>query len=380
MQQERRPARRDSLLGHSLTRLGVVRAADEPDIVTEYAHVVWLFLLVQLGCWSFAALNTVPGAMGPEAYTVLAFSMTFDVCICQWLYLATLHRGALDASRLSFVCRIAFVLNALGMVLHFAFHNQGHMGFVDQGWVSALIWCVVWGVVCPWPAIQCLELARLRLLRGIGGVAAAPAFCDRAARIFIALLCAQVAVAAWCVASVVAAGDAEARARAFKTNRSALVVNYFLGQAYGMKVCLFEASAAGTTVAQAKAGSAPRSVYVGLVLMGAFGTLAMAHIAVSLAADSMASAELDIIDALDQVSLHNACGVGTWVAAAYGFNMRCGHLWSVRRTEAMLQAESEGAAGDEPAAGAGNGVGEKAARAAAKVVPSRPAAQESIQL
>ena len=63
---------------------------DDGDFVAYYPKLIGAFVVLQVVKWVFGILEVLK-VIGPVGYTVMTATLTFDVALCQMMYLGTLH-------------------------------------------------------------------------------------------------------------------------------------------------------------------------------------------------------------------------------------------------------------------------------------------------
>ncbi|CAD7924772.1 unnamed protein product [Amoebophrya sp. A120] len=371
-------------------------AAFSPDFVSHYPKLLLAFVSLQAVKWVFAILEVLD-AIGPAGYAVRTSTLTFDVALCQMMYLGTLHYGLLDFSKLNVVCRLAFLVNGGCWLLHFLTVDRPRSEeealaekVTDESsllaTVDACIWAAVFGV-SAWVGIQALIVGRTKLcekwtartangkqgtaetsalseankiapesdeheqqgggLQATGSASEAEesltALSDKCLRVYSVALLIMAAITAFCVWNA-ATAETEHEAQARIQNEAVFSFSYVLGMAWGMKVLLFDASKAGTRpsdLMMSGSSAAPRSVYIASALLVVLVAIPVVYVVLAFSAgmhnDGDVTGAQEIVEWGTRLKFHLAPALVIFFIAAWNFGMKPSHLWNTEGMETRFR-------------------------------------------
>ena len=332
----------------------------KPDVVSAYPHLVMPFALFQVVGWVLSLSQTL-GWVGPVAYTIMDSCFPIDIAFCQLMFWGTLHHGPLDDTRLSLICRVAFCVEAAILVSNCAVVYRpaeaadakasaqvttmfGHQfdglprNFI--GYIEGVWWFIVFVPFSAWIGTTTLMVGRRRLVTRTG-LASLAEFSTRFTARYVPVFCVQSALSVWAVANTLLAETLDEEVLVSKRNYAIRAVSLVVSQCVGNKAVLFDAS--GTTIAQFRAGKAPRAVKLGVCLLFVYWVTVAFDFILVYSTSRSDDGILAVHSAIELLGLENYPMMGVWLCAAYQFGMKLGHLVDVEKTEERLRNAEGGA-------------------------------------
>eukprot|EP00392_Amoebophrya_sp_AT5.2_P003408 g3413.t1 len=370
-------------------------APERLSFLAHYPRLVAVFCVLQLAGWT-ANLLEICGVLGPLGSAVNAAALTFDVALCQLLYFGTLHYGLLDFSALNVVCRIAFAVDGLGLLLNYVLVEKPRSAaeavqekVKRETNTIAGVDAAIWGVVCAvsaWIGVQVLVVARMRLCEkwillaamknsngtgtetttsdlfpppvendnySAGANFQLAALSDEFAKLYAV---AGIFILSVAVFAAIKAGTAEKQdeVEARVQNDALFSTSFAAGMLGGMKVCLFDASNAGTRMGDllgcaSRRGRAPLplpvkiaaacfvvfvAIHIAYVVLafGDFGSDEDAENDPAASRDELSS-EMRVVEWACRLKIHLVPALVIWFCAAYGFGAKPSHMWDTAGTE-----------------------------------------------
>ena len=343
------------------------RSAEQPtaesakggDIVSKYPHLVYPFALFQILGWSFCLAEAF-GAVGPVGYTIMDGTYPVDIAFCQLMFWGTLHFGPIDDSRLANICRAAFCIEALVLLVScvtvfrpnavadalsngnvtslfgMEFHGLPRMflGYIEAAW-----WFVVFVPFAAWIGSAALMVGRRRLVMHVPPTKLA-AFSTRFIRRYILIFAVQGTLWMWSVVNTLRADTVEAQIMAGKINYVLRAVSLVFSMMPGVHAIIF--TCAGVSHAQLISGKAPRATKLACVFVVLYIVVVAFDFALVFSAKNSTDPLLNIHSVIELFGLENVPMMGLWLCASYQFGLKFGHLLGkFEQTEARLAAKRE---------------------------------------
>lgn len=349
---------------------GTVRTETPRDIVSEYKFLVIPFLCVQVASWTLSFLQTA-GVIGAAGWAASEAMTPIDIAFCQMMFWGTLHYGPLPDGRLSLVCRIAFIIEAVSfstncltiyrpLSVEAAVEALNITSLVSRGermlvgYIHTGVWLFIWGIFSAWVGTTALQVGRRKLLTNVDSERM-PAFSTHFLRVYAAVLAFQLFVVGWSAVGAATAQTIEEQIFSNKVTYAARALSMCFAQLYGLKVVLLEAS--GTTVDQVMRGNASMFVYAALFFIAVYVSVLVVNLVLLAVATSSEDSVLVLPNAIEKFLLENFLYVPAWFLGMGNFGISLHHLvpWrSVDDTEMLLkQWKNEGYSDKELAFGLG---------------------------
>lgn len=334
------------------------------DIVSMYPKVVGFFVFLQLCGWVCTLFEVGNPSDSLVAFTTGEMLFALDISLCQVMFYGTLHNGPVSDERLKWICRVAFVVDGVVLLVRglrvfrptsVANYELGlnmtlqglpldfELAF-SSGLKNGTIYFLALAGFSNILGVAFLSVSRLRIVEWTPK-SELRALAETAMKAFALTIGVQVLLGAAMVIHVASLDrtDAEQIVRATKLTEACKNFSTAAGQITGYYFIIF--GSCGQTISGFLKGEVARNgrkgtwhKVVAIAIFFAWQTLCLVFVLLALLAESTTRG-FDFNDlAMGTLSMHNGTQFTIWFVCMHDFEFTTTHMRSMEKGEARVAA------------------------------------------